>query len=479
MVIIEIIEIIVIKEDQRMIVSKTLPLSKACFSLLVVLAGVLFAPAQCLATTYTVDPSAPATAANFQSLSALLAALTLHGGDVVKIKSGVVYRDRIKFTSRHSGAPGIPVMIESDGPDRAVWDGSTTDVNQYGYLWQFDETSHDIEVRRIEVRNVQPGPDRNNRGVYVRGVNITVRECYVHHNPNGITSGLPAGNTVIESCEVAFNGLGDGYTHNFYMQATGTHIRYNYIHDANGGINYKDRSLADATGVAVEFSYNWVESAPGAYELDFSSNSAAGQSAQDAYLVGNIILKSAAAANYVIVVFGNDGRRGTLRLSNNTIIAGNELTRMMLLSGGNPAEFDNNIYDGSTRLFASGSNTTVSGMNNWLMTGTTVAGLANSIFGSDPGFIDRVNRDYHLQSKSAAVSAGSAALAPLLIPGREFAGRGSVITRTDAGRTIGAFAATSTIPVTPLPPRLPPRDPKAVPSLPIRRTGPRKVVVIR
>lgn len=431
---------------------------------------ILVSSSEGLAATYLVDPNAAVSVNSFRSLSDLLAAVSLQGGDVVQIKTGTVFRDRIKFTYRHSGVPGLPVIIESTGPDKAVWDGSSTNVDQYGYLWQFDETSHDIEVRRIEIRNVQPGPDRNNRGLYVRGVNISVREFYVHHNPVGITSAVPARNTIIEFSEVAWNGLGDGYTHNFYMQGTGTHIRHNYIHDPVGGINYKDRSLPDEQGVAVEFSYNRIENAPGAYELDFSLNNAANGAAQDAYLVGNIIIKSAAAANYVIAVFGNDGRRGTLHLSNNTIIAGNDRTRLLALAGGNTAEFSNNIYYGSTRLFASGSAQTIFGTNNWLMAGAETPGLDKTLFGTIPGFVNPGTGDFHLAETSAAIGKGSADLLPRLIPQSEFASQGTAILRQDSGTTIGAFAFSSTTITPPAPRQMTPRP------LPLRRTGPRRVL---
>ena len=160
----------------------------------------------CFATTYTVDAKAQSNATTYTSLSTLLATVSLKGGDIVKLKPTDVYRDRIKFQAQHSGVPGNPVIIECDAPGRAVWDGSATNVDAFGYLWTFFEDAHDIEVRRIEVRNIQPGPDQNNRGVFVRGKNITVKDSYIHHNPNGFFSTMDAYNTRIENCEVAFNG---------------------------------------------------------------------------------------------------------------------------------------------------------------------------------------------------------------------------------------------------------------------------------
>jgi hypothetical protein len=397
-----------------------------------------------LATTYFVDAKAQPGATTFNSLSSLLSAVTLRGGDVVKLRATDLYRDRIKFTAQHSGDPGNPVIIESETTARAVWDGSTTDVNQYGYLWSFFPDSHDIEVRRIEVRNVQPGPDDNNRGIQVRGKNITIRECFVHHNPNGIFSTTEAVNTRIERCEIAFNGTGSGYTHNFYMQGTGTYVRYSWIHDANGGINYKDRSIADASGVAAEFSYNWVENASnGGYELDFSLGSAAGGRAQDAVVIGNIIYKSDTGNRTKVTTFGNDGRAGKITLVNNTIIAATTDNALLELGGGATAVLYNNIYYRGEKLTPDGAGAGVTGSNNFLMTGTNAPGLTNTTFGQWPGFVNYDKKDLRLVSNSPLVNAGNTTIADSLQPKFEYVRDTNFKTRTDKGRCLGAYAATT------------------------------------
>ncbi|MFN7944781.1 MAG: discoidin domain-containing protein [Blastocatellia bacterium] len=396
------------------------------------------------ATTYTVDATAQPSATTYQNLSSLLAAVTLRGGDVVKIRATGIYTDRIKFTAQHSGEPGNPVIILCEDSTRAVWDGAKTNVDQYGYLWSFFPDSHDIEVRHLEVRNVQPGPDDNNRAMQIRGKNITIRDCYIHHNPNGFFSTYEAVNTRIEQCEVAFNGTGSGYTHNFYMQGAGTYVRFNYIHDANGGINYKDRSLPDSTGTAVEFAYNWLENANnGGYELDFSVSSIGGGRAQDALLVGNIITKSGSGNRSVVMVFGNDGRLGTLRLSNNTIIGASPDNALVLPGNGARVELYNNIYYRGEKLTGDGSGAGVTGMNNWLMTNTNAPGLANTTYGQWPGFVSLDKKDYHIVSTASLVSAGNTALPDVYVPKMEYLRDLNYQARKDSGRCQGAYAASS------------------------------------
>ncbi|HWQ32693.1 MAG TPA: discoidin domain-containing protein [Blastocatellia bacterium] len=415
------------------------------------------------AATYTVDAKAQPGNTTFTSLSSLLSSVTLRGGDVVKIKATGIYRDRIKFTAQHSGEPGNPVIVLCEDSARAVWDGSSTNVNDYGYLWSFFPDSHDIEVRHLEIRNVQPGPDDNNRGLQVRGRNITIRDCYIHHNPNGIFTTAEAVNTHIEQCEVAFNGTGSGYTHNFYVQGTGTYVRFNYIHDANGGMNYKDRSLNDSNGIAAEVSYNWIENAAsGGYELDFSGSSSANGALQNVVLAGNIIIKSGSGNRTKVISFGNDNRQGTLRLSNNTVIAASPDNALIELLGSATAQVFNTIYYRGERLTPDGSGNGVTGSNNWLMTNTNAPGLAGTIFGQWPGFVAYDKKDFHLESSSPLLTAGLAALADALVPRYEYVRDANSQPRADGGLALGAYAAAGGTP-TPVPAPTPAPAPAPAP----------------
>ncbi len=407
--------------------------------------------ATALATTYTIDAKAVASGTIFTSLSALLAVTTFKGGDIVKIKPTDIYRDRIKFQIQHSGVPGNPVIIECDAPSRAIWDGAQTDVNAYGYFWTFFNDAHDIEVRRIEVRNVQPGPDLNNRGVYLRGTNISLKDSFIHHNPNGIFSSTEAVNSRIERCEVAFNGIGTGYTHNLYMQGKGTHVLSNYIHDANGGINYKDRSATDPSGgVAIEFSYNWVENASsGGYDLDFSLNSGTPGVKQDAMLIGNVIYKGASSNKTWVMIFGNDGRVGNISLCNNTIIGSSADNALINLGVGSTMKFYNNIFYRGEKLLTTTSGGTVSGSNNWLMTNNAGAGLTGSLKGNWPSFVNYDLEDFRLTPDAPALNAGLATMPLAEVPKFEYVKDATTQARADNGKCIGAFSAkTATVPTT-------------------------------
>jgi len=391
---------------------------------------------------YTVDATAVADGKRvFNSLASLLAAVTLQGGDVVQIKATGTYADYVELHGNHSGSPGNPVTIIGVDPARALWDvsnakgGQSYGIGTYGAVWKLREDSHDIVVKHIEVTGLTnmyksiKFLDPNMRAFFIFGTNLTFDDMYVHHNLNGFMSTPPALNITVQFSEVAFQGL-DGFEHNFYMVGTGTHVRFNYIHDALYGINYKDRSMPDANGLAVEFAYNHVANAQDqGYELDFSkSHYLKAGTAQDALVLGNVIEKGPTSNMGQSIVFGggaNDspvvgphGRSGTLQMVNNTVIAVAKQNPLISITGDEPvsASLVNNIYYNSPRFdnVTDTGSVGVSGSNNWFMLGLVPApGITGSLFGTDPGFVSIAGQDYHLVAGSPAIDAGATPPVPV------------------------------------------------------------------
>src|SRR5690606_15270205 len=60
--------------------------------------------------------------------------------------------------------------------------------------------------------------DQNWAGIRQEGIGLHVRNCYFHDNDNGILGGGGAeSDIIIEYSEFAYNGFGDGYSHNLYI----------------------------------------------------------------------------------------------------------------------------------------------------------------------------------------------------------------------------------------------------------------------
>jgi Right handed beta helix region len=98
-------------------------------------------------------------------------------------------------------------------------------------------------VENLEFSGAQV-PDRNGAGIRFEGKNLIVRNCYFHHNENGILGGThDDGEVLVEHSEFAFNGFGDGQSHNIYIgRIRSLTVRFSYLHHAIVGHNLKSRA---------------------------------------------------------------------------------------------------------------------------------------------------------------------------------------------------------------------------------------------
>ena len=91
--------------------------------------------------------------------------------------------------------------------------------------------------------------DSNGAGIRHQGMNLTVKNCYIHDNQDGIL-GAPltagTGTVLIENTEFYNNGAGDGYTHNIYLgdYATAT-VEYSWSHHSVVGHLLKSRAYVN------------------------------------------------------------------------------------------------------------------------------------------------------------------------------------------------------------------------------------------
>jgi len=248
----------------------------------------------------------------------------------------------------------------------------------------------DVTVEGIEFSHCTV-PDKNGAGIRQEGVNLTVRHCFFHHNEMGILAGDKAGSTIlVEFSEFGWNGYGDGYSHNIYINHVDRFIfRHNYSHDSKIGHLLKSR--AHETHVL----YNRLESVPGSgvsYEIDIPNGG-------PAYIVGNQIFQPVDGENSGLVAYGMEGLSNPgphhAHAVNNTLVNAKNVGRFFTLNA-------------STALFRARNNLMAGGgvfMNGPVLLSDT---LANLLLPSpdQAGFVDWPMMDFQLLPSSPAIDLG-------------------------------------------------------------------------
>ena len=156
---------------------------------------------------------------------------------------------------------------------------------------------------------------RNGAGIRHEGAGLTLRNCYFHHNENGILTGaVPTSDIVIERSEFAYNGAGDGQSHNIYIGAARSFtLRHSYIHHANVGHNVKSRAAKNY------LLYNRImdeRDGNSSYLIDLPNGGVS-------YVIGNLIQQGPRAENWTLISYGAEGLGRQLNkffLVNNTLV---------------------------------------------------------------------------------------------------------------------------------------------------------------
>src|ERR1051326_6318424 len=150
------------------------------------------------------------------------AILVAHDGDTILIDAAGSYNGDVCMWY----ANGLTIRGINGRPRI---DAAGLNANGKG-TWVIEGTDNVIENVELSGSTV---PDGNGAGIRFEGVNLTLRNVYIHHNQDGILSGnLQTGEILIENSEFAYNGTGTGYTHNIYIGYSSKFtLRYSYSHD--------------------------------------------------------------------------------------------------------------------------------------------------------------------------------------------------------------------------------------------------------
>jgi Ca2+-binding RTX toxin-like protein len=241
------------------------------------------------------------TVGSGQQYSTIAAAVAAsHDGDVVQVQAGTYTND--SFT--------VNTKITLQGVGGMVHIVSTGNLaNDKGII----VTNTDVTIDHFELSGAQ-GPSGNDAGIRYQGGNLTLTNVYIHDNQDGLLANGVAGGTItIRNSEFAGNGIGDGYTHNLYVNNIAKlTIADSYFHDAVVGHEIKSRAqVTEITNTRI-----FDNGGSASYSIDAPNG---GQLT----VTGSTIQQGANSGNPAIIAFGEEGgvyAGSSITLSNNVVL---------------------------------------------------------------------------------------------------------------------------------------------------------------
>ncbi|MBN2381689.1 hypothetical protein JXQ70_02285 [bacterium] len=375
----------------------------------VVLAIVLLIGSRCAAITYQVGPDKPYP--DLQSVAPLLGP-----GDVVEVDGNQTYPGGVVFTEEGSPTAKITIRGLPQFGQRPIISGGTNTVT-FETPWPYSGPGADHYI--FEGFEITAG---SFRGIYHQADDLTVRDCVVHdcpaHGILGADSG--SGSLTLEYVEVYNCGNGSSQ-HQLYIATDEVNhpgsvfrMQHCFIHDGIGGNNVKSRAERN------EIYYNWIE---GAYyhELELIGPDGADPTLkrEDSDVVGNVLWKR---NTFYVTRVGGDGTGetdGRYRFVNNTIICGTSAV-FRIFDGIESIEMHNNVFyrPGGANIcrtveaeWSTGVEL-IAGSNNWVVSGSSniPTQWTDTLYGSDPGFLDYSNSDPRPSVGSPMIDQGSSVL---------------------------------------------------------------------
>lgn len=386
----------------------------------------LLLPRAADARTWTVGPSGR----DYTQLAILFSGNDLAPGDIVEVDGNATYGSAI-VGDNDGGAPGNPVIIRwrrVAGASRPVLQGGVNTI-------KFQRSNH-VVFEGFEVRG------GSNTCVFSEAHDVTVRDAVIHACPGHGILGADqnSGSFTLEYSEV--HDAGSGSTrHPIYMQSDEIaypgsvfRMRYNYVHDGNGGNLLKNRHER------AEIHSNWFEGSV-YQEIELIGPDCETQAAgwtratkrEDAELLNNVIVHTSASWPNAIRIGGdlNGSSDGRVRMVGNTILFDRPgaATAVYVQLGAGSVEMHNNaiFQTGGQAPAILRENTTadapvcapfttspwsngrrVAGSRNWVQfAATAVPPEWNAtVKDTDPGFRDIAARNLRPRSNSPLRNAG-------------------------------------------------------------------------
>jgi hypothetical protein len=311
------------------------------------------------------------------------AAAVARDGDVVQIDAGTYRNDVAVWRANNLTIQGVG--------GKAVLDVTGFAISNRKGIWVINGANTTVQNVTFQGAHDAVGADRNWAGIRHQGGNLTLLDCAFLRNDDGLLvtpadAYLNNSDVVVRRTEFGFNGYGDGYSHNLYINGVRSFTLTDSItHDARVGHLIKSRARVNV------IEYNRIIGGAGtsSYEVDLPNGG-------ESYLIGNVIEQGAGSQNSTIVTYAEEGAANPVQklyLVNNTLVndRGGGGTFVRVVGAPTDARLVNNIF--------AGPGTVLSG---------TVTQNHNNLTASTAIFVNPAAFDYHLKPRTPAIDAGVA-----------------------------------------------------------------------
>lgn len=328
----------------------------------------------------------------------------LEDGDTVEIDEGTYLGDFVIWDKDNITIRGIgDVVLDATGytiPNKKA-------------IWVIN--GDNVIVDNIEFKGAVV-PDKNGAGIRIQSKNLTIINSYFHDNEMGILTWNDADSILtIKNSHFAYNGYGDGYSHNMYIgKIKNFTISSSYSHHSLIGHTLKSRAREN------HIYYNkFIDGSNGrsSYLIDIPNG---GKS----FIVGNILQQGPLTDNPHMVSYGAEGITNPVQevyFISNTLVndkSSGSSWGLRIVSGVDQI-VENNIFSGLNQVFDGAGD------------------ITRNIILDKGNFTDAVNYDYRLVSGSLAIDS---AYDSSIIPQFEYDHLAKIKAREDDGNLdFGAF----------------------------------------